>query len=616
MTRGATTTNPLTLFAKYAATNAPWTGSRVTRARTWLANQTTWPTPCPRCHQPVHPTHWHLGHTIDRNDRPDLTWNPGNWRIEHPRCNTKAGAIKGNIQRGKLKSTKQKQNGTAPFFPGKSSVNPAANRNTHTRNAAAVNQDLSAFAGIPWVAPLIDRMPPTANLPRAMTGPHPRAVGSYGPAAVDWARTEMGIELRWFQQLAMVRQLEHDDAGALVWRSVLESTPRRVGKSVRLRCVCCWRVDHADLLGEPQTVLFTGKDLPICKEIHRAAWVWAKARGWTVRKGMGNEEIEAPDESRWLVRSQNGVYGYPAGLACCDESWAVPAAVINEGLQPALMDRPSPQLHLTSTAHTRATMLMVRRISDAMGSLDGSGRHLLLLWAAGDDADTADPAAWRAASPHWDAEREVLVGDAWDDVLTGQAVPDPLEPDPVAGFRAQYLNIWPSVKLVAPQPWGARLAGLLPPASEPGWSGLLVGAMESEQDGSLWGVAVSDGRHVECAEVGRRSDALAWLRARSPVSVLAHGAVIKQVPDAVDLVLEPVALQDAAAATAVLRDQVGGLSWSGPLVERLRAADVAVSVSGERLDASRSTGPVAVVKAASWALWGARAGLAQMFFSA
>jgi hypothetical protein len=318
------------------------------------------------------------------------------------------------------------------------------------------------------VANLIDRKPPDASMPLAMSASHPDAAGSYGPEAVRWVREEVGIELWWWQQLAMTMQLEHDSEGRLLRTYVTESTPRRQGKSIRLKSTCLWRVGHADLLGEPQTVLFTGKDLPICKEIHSSAWAWAAARGWKVARGMGNEAIIAPDLSRWLVRSQNGVYGYPAGMGACDESWAVPDAVIREGLQPALMQRPNPQLLLTSSAHTAATVLMRRRVSDGLQSLRSGGKHLLLLWGAAlhaSEVDPDDPAVWRSASPQWGPQREELIADAWQAVLSGTAIPDPLEPDPVAGFKAQYLNIWPDLStgaagLVEGQVWaGLRGSG-------------------------------------------------------------------------------------------------------------------------------------------------------------
>lgn len=63
-----------------------WHGRGVTTARKQLAAQTTWPTPCARCGQPVWPNHWHLGHKIDRQAHPELAWDPNNWQIEHPTC--------------------------------------------------------------------------------------------------------------------------------------------------------------------------------------------------------------------------------------------------------------------------------------------------------------------------------------------------------------------------------------------------------------------------------------------------------------------------------------------------------------------------------------------------
>jgi hypothetical protein len=102
---------------------------------------------------------------------------------------------------------------------------------------------------------------------------------------------------------------------------------------------------------------------------------------------------------------------------------------------------------ITSTAHTRATALMRRRIGQARGQLDDPSDTLLLLWAAPADADPADPAAWRDASPHWDAGRATLTADAWRDVVWGEAVPDPDEPDLLEGFRAQYLNVWPDMSV-------------------------------------------------------------------------------------------------------------------------------------------------------------------------
>jgi hypothetical protein len=82
-----------------------WAGRAVTNARTWYAQQITWPTPCARCGQPITPDYtnpytgkrivnWHLGHRADRQAHPELTWEPKNWAPEHVRCSTSSGTTR------------------------------------------------------------------------------------------------------------------------------------------------------------------------------------------------------------------------------------------------------------------------------------------------------------------------------------------------------------------------------------------------------------------------------------------------------------------------------------------------------------------------------------------
>jgi len=286
-------------------------------------------------------------------------------------------------------------------------------------------------------------IPEDSAWPLAMTGPHPLAVDSLGQDAERWVLSELGIRLRWWQRLAFRRQLEIDEQGDLVWLSVLESTPRRAGKSLRLRASALWRTAHADLFGEPQLVLHTGKDLPICKEIHRKAWRWAEERGWTVRRQNGNEEIEAPDTSRWLVRGKDSVYGYDVTQGMVDEAWKVEASCVDDGLEPALLERIMPQLVLTSTAHRRATPLMRRRLEAAMLALEPTEESdsLLLLWGAQDADDHRLESTWRAASPHWSEHRRRLIAGKLERAEAGEADPDAEDPDPLEASRAQYLNV-------------------------------------------------------------------------------------------------------------------------------------------------------------------------------
>ena len=194
-------------------------------------------------------------------------------------------------------------------------------------------------------------------MPLAMSGPHPRAVGSYGAECSAWAKAELGITFRWWQELAVARQLEHDSDGVLVWREIVDSGPRRIGKSVRLRAVALWRIANADRFHEPQLVMLVSKDLAVGKEIHRPAWAWAERRDpkWNVLRLGGGQEVETPAGDRWLLRAPNAAYGYDVGYGQVDESWDVDPQAITDGIEPALLERQSPQLHLTSTAHVRAS---------------------------------------------------------------------------------------------------------------------------------------------------------------------------------------------------------------------------------------------------------------------
>lgn len=292
----------------------------------------------------------------------------------------------------------------------------------------------------PWLAPYLD-VPEDAAVPLAMSPVPEDAVGSYGQDAIAWIEKVERKTLRWWQRLAIVRQLEHREDGSLCHRLVVESAPRRAGKSVRVRGVALWRMAHPDLFGEVQTIIHTGSDVAICREIQRGAWRWAEEdAGWHVSRANGKEALETPDGDRWLVRAQLAVYGYDVCLGIADECWNVKADTISEGLEPATLERSSPQIHLTSTAHRRATSLMKGQLQAAL-TMEAS-EALLLLWAAPAGADPGDPEVWKAASPHWSEDRRRMIADKYAKALAGEADPQADDPDPMEGFKAQYLNMW------------------------------------------------------------------------------------------------------------------------------------------------------------------------------
>ena len=74
-------------------------------------------------------------------------------------------------------------------------------------------------------------------------------------------------------------------------------TARQVGKSYLLTELLLWRICQGERFGEPQLVLHTGKDLPICRDVQRPARMWARRQGdgWYAREANGREEVGAPD---------------------------------------------------------------------------------------------------------------------------------------------------------------------------------------------------------------------------------------------------------------------------------------------------------------------------------
>jgi hypothetical protein len=301
----------------------------------------------------------------------------------------------------------------------------------------------SSVWDVPWLDGLRD-VPADATWPRYMTAPHPAAVGSYGVDAIPWLRDVAEIDLRWFQRLALVRQLEHDDEGLLVWLTVLGTTARQVGKSIWLRGGATWRLHQAELFGEQQLIMHTGKDLPVCKEVQRPSRAWARARGYVVREQNGSEEIGEPmSGSRWLVRGKGSVYGYSVSNGLCDEAWGVEPSVVEDGLEPTMAERVAPQLVLASTAHSRATSLFPASRAAALAELEAPAETLLVEWSARRDAAIDDRAAWRQASPHWSKGRQRLLEQRLAKVTAGELLDDD-EADPVESFRSQYLNIWPA----------------------------------------------------------------------------------------------------------------------------------------------------------------------------
>jgi len=485
----------------------------------------------------------------------------------------------------------------------------------------ALRGDPMAGAHSEWAKHLLD-VPEDSAPPLAMSGPHPRAVGSYGKELIEWSRLQnlswgrsgSWKPPRWWQELAIIRQYEHDAEGLLVWRDVLESGPRRIGKSVRLRQSAVWRTAHSSLFGETQLCMLVSKDLMIGKEIHAKSWAWADKRGWTVMKRAGGQEIRvAPDEDsdRWILRAPDGAYGYDVCYGQVDEAWDIKPDVITDGIEPALLERISPQLHMTSTAHVKASSLMRGRLMNALRDL--SEDTLLLFWGAHPDADVSDPATWRASSPHWSEDRERLVTEKFKAARAGESDPEVDDPDPLRGWAAQYLNVWPFLLMaggskVLPR-WGDLSAPVrvgvptgLGVAADPDGTWLSFGAVlpgEKPHLGLLTRLPVSQRRAfvAEVARVSQKFDRLVVIDKGGPAAFL--------IPDLerASVVLEEIGTDRYIQAVADLVQAVASSEVEHGGYPDLDAATVAADWRkiGDRNVFARRSGDISALEAVTLA---------------
>ena len=316
----------------------------------------------------------------------------------------------------------------------------------HEPEGFPVDSDVWA---VPWLESL-RAVPENATWPRLMTVPHPDAVDSLGRDVARWALERRGRPWRWWQELMATRLLEIDADGRLVWEVAILSLARQLGKTWWLADVCAWR-SETDRFDVEQTVLSTGKDVAVCREMQRPARVRAKQRKgeYKVREVNGQEEIERlrDPSSRWMVRAKESVYGVSATMATVDEGWKVPASCVDDGIIPTMVEQEQTQLLLVSTAHRRASALMIGRRATAFDDLSTGRGSLLVEWSAPPDSALDDRRAWRQASPHWTAKRERWIAERLTAAQSGES-DDADEPDPISAFRCQWLNQWPSKRVL------------------------------------------------------------------------------------------------------------------------------------------------------------------------
>jgi hypothetical protein len=458
---------------------------------------------------------------------------------------------------------------------------------------------------VPWLDP-VRAVPADGWWPRLMTIPHPNAVGSYGARLIEWAKTERGVDLYWWQQLVAIRLLEHDKDGRLVWRDVFLSVARQSGKSTFVSILADWRSEAAGLFGEPQLVMHTADTLRHALDVWQLAVPRAQTLGYEIRRGAGTEKIDKGALGVHIVRSQMAVVGSSASMAIADEAQGVKLSTITENLSPTLVERQQAQLLLVSTSHSQCTDLMPTYRLTATADIDTPSRMLMLEWSADPSLTLGDPIAARQASPHWSANRELDIGEA----IT-RALATPPGHELRIAVDAQWYNRWPSLAsrgngepLLDDGVWATLAGSLALPL--PGW----VAIEDNFGRGAAVAFVVGDDERFEVDGMVCDSwaDALVWARKfldASPQSRLLVGAsMVRAVPHDMPGQMQRAGGVETRRGLAVLRSLVEAgrvvHDHTPDLDAQVGAARVRPAVDGLALV---SEGRQDLLRAALWALW-------------
>jgi hypothetical protein len=364
-----------------------------------------------------------------------------------------------------------------------------------------------------------------------------------------------------------------------------------------------WRLHHAELFGETQTIMHVANKRSTAMEVLRPAGLWAVERYGKKAARWGNENagIELPSGDRWLVHAANdsaGV-GYSVSMLFVDEAWKIKEEVVTASLAPTMAERNQGQMWLVSTAGDSTSDLMIgyrQRALDRLES-DDPGSILLLEWSAPAEADPENVETWKYGSPEWTDKRREFLAQQWNNVEE-------------SAFRQQYLNQWVirSNHWMKDKWWAETLDAdvQLPPSAT--WSV----AVESDFDGMGHGVAIAapldDGTIVIRATTHRTikevDERLAAIRREHP------SIYVQVTPGYVDRLRERfdtlVGQREAVAATQNLLDLFDRRAirhdGSQILQEHFAASTISRRQGGWVLTAPMGRGGVYAARAALFAM--------------
>jgi hypothetical protein len=222
------------------------------------------------------------------------------------------------------------------------------------------------------------------------------------------------------------------------------TVPRQSGKTTLLLSAM---IHRARGFGSRQRILYTAQTRNDARrkweEEHVRVLELSPLRNlFRVKKSNGSEAIHWDNGSSHGITSstEKAGHGETLDMGVIDEAFAQEDSRLEQGLRPTMITRPQPQLWVVSTAGTRKSAFLRKKVDAgrARCELGLTDAVAYFEWSAPPTADPEDPATWRACMPalgHTVTEAAIAAN------LAGMELPE---------FRRAFLNQWPDD---APEEW-------------------------------------------------------------------------------------------------------------------------------------------------------------------
>jgi hypothetical protein len=290
--------------------------------------------------------------------------------------------------------------------------------------------------------------PPRYTTPRS---PERRTLGGRVAEVAELLGTPL---MPWQRHVADVALEVDPDTGLLAYREVVLTVPRQSGKTTLLLTVMAHR---ALGFGARQRIVYTAQDRLSARkkweDEHVLQLESSPLRSmFGVRRQIGQEAIRWHNGSLHglTAPSEKAVHGETLDLGVIDEAFAREDDRVEQGMKPAMVTRPQPQLWVVSTAGTRKSIYLRKKVDAGRLAVQAgiTSGAAAFEWSAPVGADPGSPDTWYGCMPA--LGRTARVGAIRADFQTME----------LEEFCRAYLNWWPSDtpaewQVIGQQVWAA-----------------------------------------------------------------------------------------------------------------------------------------------------------------